>query len=416
MSQDGVLHLFQGYGIELEYMIVDRSTLAVRPIADALLAKVGGGYEREVELGDAAWSNELALHVIEVKTNGPARSLTGLAEMFQGQVGEISELLRPMGASLLPTAMHPLMDPHSETRLWPHEDDEIYKAFDRIFDCRGHGWSNLQSMHINLPFADDDELGRLHAAVRLVLPLLPGLAASSPFVDGKRSAMLDTRLDAYRSNSRRVPSVTGHVIPERVFTRAQYERQLLQRIYDDMAPLDPEGVLAHEWVNARGCIVRFDRMALEIRLLDIQECPACDIAVAAVVVAAVGALVQERHCDTTAQRGWDERTLERLLLAGIADGDEAVIAERTFLDLFGFPEPGTARMRDVWQHVIETELSNEAEDAQWQPALSLYQERGCLARRIAQAVGAEVDADRLVSVYRELARCLELGEPFVGDR
>ena len=32
------LHLFEGYGLELEYMIVDRETFEVRPIADWLLA------------------------------------------------------------------------------------------------------------------------------------------------------------------------------------------------------------------------------------------------------------------------------------------------------------------------------------------------------------------------------------------
>ena len=58
------------------------------------------------------------------------------------------------------------------------------QAFDRIFSCQGHGWANLQSMHINLPFADDAEFGRLHAAIRFLLPLLPGLTASSPVMDG----------------------------------------------------------------------------------------------------------------------------------------------------------------------------------------------------------------------------------------
>jgi hypothetical protein len=32
-------------------------------------------------------------------------------------------------------------------------------------------------------------------------------------------------------------------------------------------------VLRHEWVNARGAIARFDRSAIEIRVLDVAECP-----------------------------------------------------------------------------------------------------------------------------------------------
>jgi glutamate---cysteine ligase / carboxylate-amine ligase len=407
------LHLFEGYGIELEYMIVDRETLAVRPIADKLMAEVGGGYDREVDLGEVAWSNELALHVIEMKSNGPSKSLAGLAPKFQSNVERIEELLAPMGARLLPTAMHPFMDPHREMRLWPHEDDIIYKTFDRIFDCRGHGWANLQSTHINLPFSGDDEFGRLHAAIRLVLPLVPGLAASSPFIEGKRTASLDSRLDVYRGNAKRVPSVAGKVVPERVFTRADYEA-MLQSIYKDIEPLDPEGVLAHEWLNSRGCIARFDRMAIEIRLLDIQECPAADIAVAATVVAAVRALVEERHASTQTQRGFDENALSALLLDGIRDADQALIADSALLQAFGFPGKGPARQRDVWQHVIETFLKGDPGYREYASALAVYVEHGCLARRIAHATGAAPSHSKLTEVYGELARCLTEGQLFTG--
>ena len=77
------LSLFEGYGVELEYMIVDSTTLGVRPITDRVLAEVAGEITTEVELEEIAWSNELALHVIELKTNGPASSLDGLAHLTQ---------------------------------------------------------------------------------------------------------------------------------------------------------------------------------------------------------------------------------------------------------------------------------------------------------------------------------------------
>ena len=221
-----VLGLFEGYGVELEYMIVDAETLDVRPIADRVIAAEHGSIEKEIERGAFAWSNELARHVIELKTNGPAAGLAGLAEGFEREVARTEEILAPLGARLLPTAMHPWMDPTREFEMWPHGDREIYAAFHRIFDCRGHGWANLQSAHLNLPFANDQEFGRLHAAVRAILPLLPALAAASPFVDGRYPGTLDTRLEAYRVNARRVPSVTGDVIPEPVFTRAEYEALL----------------------------------------------------------------------------------------------------------------------------------------------------------------------------------------------
>jgi len=406
------LRLFEGYGIELEYMIVDAETLAVRPLADRLLAAVGGGYEQEVELGPVAWSNELALHVIEFKTNGPAPSLTGVAADLQEHVGRALDLLAPFGARLLPTGMHPWMDPDTELRLWPHEGNVVYATFDRIFDCRGHGWANLQSMHVNLPFTGDDEFGRLHAAIRMVLPLLPGIAASSPFVGGRRGPGLDTRLTYYRTNSAKVFEVTGHVVPEAVFTQADYEEDLLGSIYRALAPLDPDGVLRNEWVNARGAIARFDRMAIEIRLLDLQECPRADLAVAAAVTAAVRAHVEEAWCSTSVQRAFGPERLAGLLSDSVVDADEAIIRDREFLDAFGVPGRGALRVRDVWQHVIETRLAAAPGFAEWQAPLATILDEGCLARRIVRAAGDRPGPDALRAVYARLADGLAEGASF----
>jgi hypothetical protein len=306
------------------------------------------------------------------------------------------------------------MDPIADLRLWPHENDVVYRTFDRIFDCRGHGWANLQSMHLNLPFADDREFGALHAAIRLVLPIIPGLAASSPFADGKASEFLDTRLEIYRNNARRVPSVAGDIIPERVFARGEYETELLGRIYADLAPLDPAQVLRHEWVNSRGCIARFDRMAIEIRLIDMQECPLADLAVAAAVVCAVRCLVEEHWCSSREQRGWHERELAALLLAGVRDADHAVIANGKFLDAFGFPERGRARVCDLWQHLVETLMSRDPKFPEWSAALHTILARGCLARRILSAAGPEPERSALHEVYSRLADCLASGTLLEG--
>jgi len=406
------LRLFEGIGIELEFMIVDGQSLSVRPIADELLKQVGGGYELQVELGDVAWSNELALHVIEMKSNGPVPTLSGLADRFQSHVRKIQELLAPLGARLLPTAMHPWMDPSKELRLWPHENDVIYQTFDRIFDCRGHGWANLQSMHINLPFSNDDEFGRLHAAMRLILPILPALAASSPIVEGQVTGILDTRVDVYRSNARRVPSVSGSVIPEPVFTRADYEGKLLQKIYDDLAPHDPEGILAHEWANARGCIARFERMAIEIRLLDLQECPRADIAIAAAVVGTLKRLVAESGARSAAQREFSEHELVPLLTACTRDGDRALLDHPRYLAALGYPEQGPARASDVWRHLVDGLRGTEPGFAEFTPALDVILDEGCLARRILGALGPSPSRSRLESVYRGLATCLDAGEMF----
>jgi gamma-glutamyl:cysteine ligase YbdK (ATP-grasp superfamily) len=410
---DAPLRLFAATGVELEYMIVDADTLSVRPMADRLLAAAGGPCATDVEFGPIGWSNELALHVVELKTTEPVPSLDGLEALFQEHVGRVESLLAPEGARLMPTGMHPWMDPR-ELRLWPHEPNAIYETFDRIFGCRGHGWANLQSVHVNLPFGDDDEFGRLHAAIRMVLPILPGLAASSPFADGRASGLMDTRLEVYRHNAARIPSVVGRVIPERVFTRAAYERDVLGTIYDDLAPVDPAGVLRHEWVNARGCIARFDRQSIEIRVLDVQECPVADLSIVAAVTAVVEALTAERWTGFDEQCQWSEARLERVMLACIRDGDRAVVDEPGYAALFGYPGSGSCSVRDLWHHLVETTIEPSGREP-WRAFFDAVTRHGCLARRIVTAVGTEAPPDRLAAVYRQLADCLTQGRLFVPD-
>ena len=407
----GALRLFEATGLEIEYMIVDAESLSVRPAADRALEDLGGLEEGEVTLGEIAWSNELVLHVIELKGAGPIADRAAALGAFQGAVEAMNRLLMKDGLRLLPGAMHPWMDPWTETKLWPHGQDDVYRAFDRIFDCRGHGWSNLQSMHINLPFADDEELGRLHAAVRLVLPLLPGLAASSPVEEGRLSGRMDGRLFHYAGNARRVPSVSGVVVPERVFDRRAYEEALLGKIYADLAPYDPEGILRHEWANARGAIVRFDRLALEIRVLDSQEHVAGDFAVAEAVIAAVRAQTEGRFGATEPQRAWDEHRLARLFRQAVEAGEATVLDDAEFLAAWGFPEPkGT--LQEVWQHLVDQTVQLDGLEPDVSRALQVILQRGTLARRITRAVGPEPGHPALVATYRHLAECLQQGTPF----
>ena len=297
------LGLFAAYGLEVEYMLVDGESLDVAPAADQLLEAAAGELTDEFANGDVAWNNELALHVIELKCNGPRPSLAGLGKAFADNVRLANDKLGREGLRLMPTAMHPWMDP-TDVKLWPHGTRVIYDTFDRIFSCKGHGWANLQSLQINLPFAGDEEFARLHAAIRFLLPILPGLAASSPIIDGERNGILDNRLVVYRSNCARIPSVTGEVVPEAIGSIGEYHERLLEPIYRDLAPHDPEGILRNEWVNARGAIARFDRMAIEIRVLDVQETPLMDVAYAALIVEVLKLLCTEEWLDGEGMNRW----------------------------------------------------------------------------------------------------------------
>lgn len=410
MVADTTPHLFQGYGIELEYMIVRNGSLDILALADRLLETVGGRIIDEVEFGDIAWSNELALHVVELKTNGPVAGLDGVEARFQANIETANEVLADFGARLMPTAMHPWMDPHRETRLWPHGSRIIYEAYNRIFGCQGHGWANVQSTHLNLAFNGDREFGPLHAAIRLVLPLLPALAASSPLVEGAVSGLLDTRLEYYRFNQRRVPAIAGVVIPEPAYSRKDYEEKILSPIYRDIAPYDPGGILQYEWLNSRGAIARFDRSAIEIRLLDIQECPAADLAVATAIVAVLKSLAAERWSPFAEQNGFDTAPLADLLLNSIRHGEKTVIENRDYLRHFGVAA-AKITAAELWRELLDQTLGDTSPHRE---QLSVILREGPLARRILKALGGTIRPDSLHQVYSELCACLATGRMFIA--
>lgn len=411
MSPRG-LHLFQGYGVELEYMIVDRATLDVAPFADKLLYSAGGDYSGEAEMGDITWSNELILHVVELKTTGPAKSLAGLPDLFAADAQTINELLETFGARLMPTAMHPWMNPLREARIWPHDNSPVYKAYDRIFDCRGHGWSNLQSMHLNLPFHGEDEFARLHAAIRLVLPILPALAASSPIVEGRAAGRLDHRLEVYRHNQKKVPMLTGRVIPEPVFTRQVYQRELLGLLYRDIAPHDPDKILRHEWLNSRGAIARFARDTIEIRVIDVQECPAADLAIAALIVRTLKSLVAETWADLAAQESWPIAPLEEIFLSSIVNSDQTVIRNRKYLEMFGY-ENGDTTAGELWAHLLEHAREQNEDPPELLTPIDTILKEGPLARRILKALGPNFGREQLQAVYGQLCVCLAENRMFI---
>jgi gamma-glutamyl:cysteine ligase YbdK (ATP-grasp superfamily) len=403
------LAAFAAYGIELEYMVVDTGTLAVRPVVDELLRRHAGAITGDFEDGAVTWSNELALHVVELKHTAPA-PLRGGARAFAASAARADATLRGIGCRLLPGGMHPWMRP-DEFRRWPHDNAAIYAAYDRIFDCRGHGWSNLQSCHLNLPFADDREFERVHLAARALLPLLPALSAASPFCEGRFTGWLDFRLETYRHNQQRVPRITGAVVPEPVRSRQQYFDTILRPMWADIAPLDGDGLLQEEWLNSRGAVAKFSRDALEIRLLDCQESPFCDFAICALVVAVLQALAGERWASLDDLAALPTEQLAQQLLDVARDADRAVVRMPALLAALGL-DARAAAAGDVWRRLADAVLPDAAHvDADLVPPLQTILAHGPLARRMLDAVGTAPDAAALRALARKLADCLVPGSP-----
>ncbi|TYB74433.1 glutamate--cysteine ligase [Bizionia gelidisalsuginis] len=401
-------HLFEVYGIELEYMLIDTATFKVAPKVDALLTKKNGALTSDIDNGLIAWSNELVAHVIELKTNGPTKDLDNLSEAFHKNIIEINSLLKTENLKLLPTASHPLMNPLTDTQLWKHSFSEVYELYNRIFDCKGHGWSNVQSTHINLPFFDDKEFEKLHAAIRVILPLIPGLCASSPILEGKNTGFKDTRLEYYKTNQKEIPEMTGLVIPERVFTKIDYYSTIFEPIKKAIAPKDTNGILDHHFLNSRGAIARFDRNAIEIRLVDIQECPQADIAICVLIIETLKLLVNKHLASLSDQKGWTKEALFAVFNPIIKEGENYEVTNTNYLQLFHLEENATVNA--IWKHLYK--LAKPTIHASHYHAIETILNDGTLATRILKAVDSDFSEAHIKKVYSKLADCLQTNTVF----
>ncbi len=409
------MHLFQGFGIELEYMIVDRDTLDVKPIADELIKLAKGEYADEYQNGMVTWSNELVLHVIELKCTRPERDLVKLNEAFHENIVQINDLLKKFNAKLMPTAAHPWMEPDKETFLWPHGNSDIYERYNKMFNCKGHGWSNLQSTHINFSFYDDEEFAKLHRAIRVVLPLIPALAASSPIIEQEATGFQSTRMDYYGKNQKRFPSITGRIIPEKVLSKRQYHKLIYDPITKDIEPFNGDDILDPVWVNSRGAIARFDRGSIEIRIMDIQECPEADLAIVSFIICLVKTYCNEQFGDAHAQHLMETDRLAEILQGSVKKGGESIIQNSQYLIALGLTGEQPTLKSALLQLLEAAIVHYPMEMHPWEVTLRLLINEGNLATRISKVNQGEQSLANLKLIYQELTENLSQNSIFLKN-
>jgi carboxylate-amine ligase len=411
-SQSSALHLFEAVGASLEYMIVEKETLAIKPICYELIQSLNGKHESEFENDAITWSTSHALHVIKLRNSKPEPNLNSLDHAFADNVKAINNNLAQWNAMLLPTAAHPLMYADEKTGLWQHPNKEVIALYSKIFGCQGHAWNNLQGAHLNLPFQGDEEFARLHAAVRILLPLLPVLCASSPILERQPSGSLATRLSLYKRKYAKLPAMAGRIVPEPVFSERRYQEEIYQRMDEAIAPLDENKILDPAWANARGATPRFDQGLLEVSIMDIQECPTADMAIIALVTETLKALIAEKFSTFD-----DQKELLTEVLGGILDetthhGRNAEIYSTEFSALFGINNFTTPQ--HIWQHIIQeiTKAGNHLLE-RWEPELEVILQEGSLSERILSAVGPQPREESIKKVYHQLAECLAQNRMFI---
>lgn len=161
-----------------------------------------------------------------------------------------------------------------------------------------------------------------------------------------------------------------------------------------------------EWLNSRAAIARFDRSAIEVRVIDTQECPWADLSIAAATFALVRTLYEGDAAERELAAPTDSRRLAALLADCSRHAHEAVIGDAGYLSLLGFPGP-RCTAGELWRQLLEASLFRDAAAAApWRRPLGLILDSGPLARRILRALGGDRRRDALLEVYGALCRCL----------
>jgi len=266
------------------------------PIVDKVIKSLHGRVVNYVRLSKFTLGKELQSHVAEFKANTPFHSPKVFEETMHEAVVRVSDFIeKRYGAYLLGLGMHPLIR-LDDVKVWSHRDRQIYVALSRVFNLAQHGWLNIQSFQLNLPYSDERRAVTLHNALANILPYIPAVSASSPIYESKIGEFVDNRLHFYQINQKEVPSIAGDIVPEYVNSFEEYEKVTIERYSQDLMRANaPKCILYKEWLNSRGAVFRFDRRAIEIRIMDEQECIKSDVALSCFVRACLRGFIRENE-------------------------------------------------------------------------------------------------------------------------
>lgn len=387
-------------GPEHEFSLVNTDLQAL-PISDKVIKDYCGRIINFIELPDFTFGKEMQLHVMEIKANTPFKSPVLFEETMQKAVSTLNDILWiTHGAKLLGTGMHPLLK-LEDTAIWPHYHRKIYQEYSKIFNLKQHGWLNIQSFHLNLPYQKEADAIKMHNHLANLCAYLPAIAASSPICEEKIGPNIDNRLSFYKSNQQEIPSITGAVIPEYVSSFNQYKREVIERYSKGLEDAGASSTLLHrEWVNSRGVIFRFDRSALEIRVMDEQECIKSDVALSCFIRSALRGLL-----DTNAEHS-PHTVLVNDFNAIIKDGLNAKVSS-----------PNGSTARQVCQNYFNLSSKYAFDDEKkylW--LIKQRIEEGSLSELIRKRVQLKAQKtnikEAIRSIYSTLIKCLCNNEPY----
>lgn len=389
-------------GPEHEFSVVD-DNLRAMSIVDTIMKDLHGRIVNAVEYPKYVVGKELQSHVLELKSKKPFHSPTDFEETMQESLLTVLDFIKSRyGASLLGTGMHPLLR-IPEANIWSHRHRAIYRAYEKIFNLRQHGWLNIQAFQLNLPYGGRKRGPTFHNIMANIVPYIPAITAASPIYEEKFGDYVDNRLYFYRNNQNEIPSLVGDVIPDYVSTTEEYVETVIGRYSNELARANAEKCITNvEWINSRGIVFRFDRHAIEIRLIDEQECIRSDVAISCLVRAAMRGLLREEN-------------QAQLLPHELLVKDFNSVVKRGLDAKVQHPKGPTSR--DVCRYLLEL-ASNNALDEEKAYLVTVRRriEEGNLSETIAKNVKRKSQKagihEAIVTTYLDLVRSLEENKPY----
>jgi hypothetical protein len=256
---------------------------------------------------------------------------------------------------------------------------------------------------LNLPYGGRKKGPVFHNLLANILPYIPAITASSPIYEERLGDYVDNRLYFYMNNQNEIPSLVGDVIPEYVKSTEEYAEKVIGQYSKDLARANADKcIIGVEWINSRGAVFRFDRHAIEIRIIDEQDCIKSDVAIACLIRAAMRGLLNE--ADQIELLPHD--LLVRDFRSVAKNGLEAKVLH---------PKGPTAR--DVCRHLLKITHSNSSdEEKAYLPIVRRRIEEGNLSKTIAERVRQRSQKtgthEAIVRTYQDLTRSLIDNRPF----
>ncbi len=180
-------------------------------------------------------------------------------------------------------------------------------------------------------------------------------------------------------------------------------------MYKAIASYDPQGILQHEWLNSRGAIPKFEPQAIEIRIIDSQECVKADMAIADVVIALLKSWSKNNTYPEHAPCATMQ--LKQIYDDCIQDGTQTLITDSQILEHWQLPKRNL-KARDAWSMLIEkvsSDLSHET-----QRTLQHILSQGNLSERILRVYQQSPQHDQIERIYRQMVECLSKNQLFEG--